>query len=163
MTSPYDASGYPTRPSNGDEPFSGLGPAPSPGYPEWTQQQPAAQSYPQAPYQQTPGYPSGFDPHAPYGRDPYTGEPYSEKSKVAAGLLQIIPAVVALPVGVGRFYIGSVGVGLSQLILFLISFPLMLVLIGFPLLAAVWLWVVIDGIVLLVGNRRDGRGRPLRP
>ena len=53
--------------------------------------------------------------------------------------------------------------GCVQLVLFLVSLPLMLVLIGFPMLAAVWLWVVIDGVVLLLGGGRDGRGRPLRP
>ena len=175
MTSPYgDASGYPTRPSSGNDPLPGLGPAPSPGYPGWTDPQAAGAAYPQPGYPQ-PGFapsgdypaggypPVGFDPNAPFGRDPRTGAPYSDKSRVAAGLLQILPAVFVMPIGVGRFYMRSTGVALSQLVLFLVSLPLMLVLIGFPMLAAVWLWVVIDGVVLLLGGGRDGRGRPLRP
>lgn len=168
MAAPYDdASGYPTRPTPGNDPLPGLGPAPSPGYPGWvdpqtTYQYPPGQA-PYQPHQQVVGVPTGYDPHAPFGRDPRTGEPYSDKSKVAAGLLQILPAVVGLPTGIGRFYIGSVGIGISQLVLFLLSWPLMLVLIGFPMVIAVWLWVVIDGVLLLVGNGRDARGRPLRP
>ncbi|MCZ9344600.1 TM2 domain-containing protein, partial [Streptomyces sp. TRM76130] len=50
-------------------------------------------------------------PEAPYGVDP-KGRPYSDKSKIVAGLLQIFLGGF----GVGRFYVGSVGVGVAQLL-----------------------------------------------
>jgi hypothetical protein len=82
--------------------------------------------------------------HAPYGVDPRTGMPYSDRSKVVAGVLQLV-----LPFGVGRFYSGHHGVAVAQLLL---SF----VLIGV-------FWSFVDGIVLLAGRPTDPYGRPLRP
>ena len=89
---------------------------------------------------------------APYGVDPRTGVPFSDKSKVAAGLLSIFLGSL----GVGRFYTGHTGVGLTQLLLtLLLSWTLVV-----PVLVGVW--ALIDGIVLLAGNSRDAQGRPLR-
>src|SRR3990170_3669962 len=57
---------------------------------------------PPPPPPQPPGYPPSYpppagqyppayvDPAAPYGRHPLTGEPLSDKSKLVAGLLQLI-------------------------------------------------------------------------
>lgn len=67
----------------------------------------------------------------------------SDKSKVAAGVLQIL-----LPFGIGRFYTGHTGIALAQL---LTSF----IFIGV-------IWCVIDGILLLVNGGRDAEGRRLR-
>jgi Domain of unknown function (DUF1707)/TM2 domain len=83
------------------------------------------------------------DPGAPYGRDPHTGLPYSDRSKIIAGVLQVL-----LPFGVGRFYSGHLGIGVAQLLL---SF----VFVGL-------VWSFIDGIVLLAGRPTDPYGRPLR-
>lgn len=183
MTVPYgEFNGYPTEPSGGAA-GSGIGPAPSPGYPQTAQPspgyphpgQPAAGAWGQAAapnwaqYPQQSGYgptPAGYwgpDAYAPYGRDPLTGEPYSDKSKVAAGLLQIVPAFLGLPLGLGRFYVGSTGTAVAQLLLFLLSVPLILLLVGIPMLAVVWLWVVIDGVRMLAGQTRDANGSLLRP
>ena len=96
----------------------------------------------------TGGYPAvhgGYDPAAPYGRDPVSGFPYSDRSKVLAGLLQLF-----LPIGIGRMYAGHTGIGVAQLLLTLF-FGLGMV------------WAFIDGIVILAGRPTDGRGRPLRP
>lgn len=90
---------------------------------------------------------AGYGPAAPYGIDPMTGLPYSEKSKLVAGLLQIFLA----PLGIGRFYMGNVGVGIAQIIL------------TFVTLGLGSLWAFIDGIVILAGSPRDVHGRPLRP
>ncbi|MBK6513938.1 MAG: TM2 domain-containing protein [Polyangiaceae bacterium] len=79
----------------------------------------------------------------PYGIHPATGMPYSDKSKVVAGVLQIL-----LPFGVGRFYTGHIGIGVAQL---LTSF----ICIG-------GIWSFIDGIMMLMGNVPDAQGRPLR-
>ncbi|MHC8419459.1 TM2 domain-containing protein [Streptomyces sp. NB004] len=79
---------------------------------------------------------------APYGVDPQ-GRPYSDKSKIVAGILQLFLGTL----GIGRFYVGSVGVGVAQL--------LTCGGLGFRAL--------IDGIIFLVSNdRTDKEGRPLR-
>ncbi|MCS0604731.1 TM2 domain-containing protein [Streptomyces sp. LP11] len=106
--------------------------------------------YAQGGYAQS-GYPGGYppppgtytgDPRAPYGYDPY-GRPYSDKSKIVAGVLQLTLGTL----GVGRFYMGSVGIGLAQL--FTCG--------GFGI------WALVDGIMLLVSDSQtDAQGRILR-
>jgi Domain of unknown function (DUF1707)/TM2 domain len=88
--------------------------------------------------------PPGHDLEAPYGREPMTGLPYSDRSKVIAGLLQLF-----LPIGIGRLYSGHAAIGLAQLFLSLFGIGV--------------LWAFIDGIVILAGRPTDARGRPLRP
>ena len=66
-------------------------------------QQPPMQN-PYGPY--APGMPN---PYAPWGSHPITGVPYSEKSKLVAGLLGIFLGYF----GVGRFYTGHYGLALS--------------------------------------------------
>lgn len=109
-------------------------PAPRPGGP------PAAPpAWPSGPF------PAGaMTPGAPYGYDPRTGRPYSDKSKVVAGVLQLF-----LPFGVGRFYSGHIGIGVAQLVLALFGIGM--------------IWAFIDGIVLLAGNPYDPNGLPMRP
>ncbi len=99
---------------------------------------------PPAPYGQVPGV-AAFDASAPYGVDPLTGMPYSDKSKLVAGLLQIL-----VPLGIGRFYMGHTGVGVAQLLVTIFTCG-----IGA-------LWPFIDGILILTGNPRDGLGRPMK-
>lgn len=84
---------------------------------------------------------------APFGVDPLTGLPYSDKSKVVAGLLQIFLGSF----GVGRFYLGNPGMAIAQ------------ILVTWFTLGVGALWPLIDGIVLLAGQPRDRAGRPLRP
>lgn len=81
---------------------------------------------------------------APYGVDPRSGLPYSDRSKAVAGVLQIV-----LPFGVGRFYTGHHGIAVAQLLLSIF------------VIGAVWAFI--DGIVLLAGHPTDPYGRPLRP
>lgn len=109
---------------------------PGAGYPGQNQQ---------AAYGQ-PGAGAGA-PGAPYGYDPVSGLPYSEKSKLVAGLLGILLGGF----GVGRFYTGHVGMGVAQLIVTFVTFGL-----GS-------LWGLIDGIMMLAGNAKDSNGLPLRP
>lgn len=70
--------------------------------------------------------------YAPFGHHPITGQQLSDKSKGAAGLLSIFLGYL----GTGRFYAGNIGLA--------------------------WIWPLVDGIVLLTGNPRDGQGRLLR-
>lgn len=92
----------------------------------------------------TTAVPVAYDPEAPYGRDPVSGRPYSDRIKVIGALLQLF-----LPFGTGRFYTGHTGIAVAQLVL---------VMFGVGVV-----WSFIDGIVMLAGNPTDPDGRPLRP
>lgn len=134
-------------------PSVGYPPAPSVGYP------PAPSgAYPPAPVPPppaAPGYAPGYgvDAYAPYGRDPATGEPLSDKTAVAAGLLQLFLGAF----GAGRFYIGSTGPAIGQLVLGIL---------GLPTFGVTWvivgIWALVDAIMMFTGSVRDGQGRKLR-
>jgi TM2 domain-containing membrane protein YozV len=122
--------------------------------PQQPPQPPGPQGYPQAGYPQAgypqPGYaPPGYpqpQPGAPYGIHPGTGIPYSEKSKLVAGLLQIFVA------GVGRMYMGHVGLGIAQLCVAIFTCGVGVI------------WSFIDGILILTkDDPRDAQGRILKP
>ncbi|HEV2088339.1 MAG TPA: TM2 domain-containing protein [Cryptosporangiaceae bacterium] len=113
---PY--GGYPAKP---DQPYG--------GYPQ--QQQPY-------------GYPAAHPGVPQY--DPATGLPLSDKTKLVAGLLQIL----AGSFGAGRFYTGHVGMAIGQI-------------------AVTWLtcgigviWPIVDGIMILINGGTDAQGRKLR-
>ncbi|WP_328480103.1 TM2 domain-containing protein [Streptomyces sp. NBC_00377] len=132
---PQDA-GQPGPPGPGPYGYPQPGP-PHPGY--------AQPGYP-GPGYPGPGYipPGTFtgDPQAPYGYD-RMGRPYSEKSKIIAGVLQLTLGSL----GVGRFYMGNVGIGLAQLFT----------------CGGLGVWALIDGIILLVSDdKTDSDGRVLR-
>ncbi|MFJ8231806.1 TM2 domain-containing protein [Streptomyces sp. NPDC094448] len=81
-------------------------------------------------------------PDAPHGYDQH-GRPYSDKSKIVAGVLQILLGGF----GVGRFYVGNVGMGVAQLLT----------------CGGLGVWALIDGILFLTSNdRTDKDGRILR-
>jgi TM2 domain-containing membrane protein YozV len=117
-----------------------------PPYQQPDPQQPPQQQQP-PPYQPAGGYApyAGANPAAPYGVHPVTGIPYSDKTKLVAGLLQIL-----IPLGIGRFYIGDTKTGVWQLVVTILTCG-----IGA-------LWPFIDGIVILATDSTDGQGRPLR-
>jgi TM2 domain-containing membrane protein YozV len=98
------------------------------------------------------------DPNAPFGRDPFTGEPLSNKSKIAAGLLQLFLGGF----GAGRFYLGSNGIAIAQLCTLIIGWLLTFVLVGFFVLFGLTIWVLIDAIMILTGSVRDSRGFKLK-
>ncbi|WP_166140620.1 TM2 domain-containing protein [Nocardioides ochotonae] len=127
---------YP-RPDDGD-PSSPYGQQP----PSYGQQPP---SYGQQPYGQQPYSPYGASPGAPYGVHPTTGIPYSDKSKLVAGLLQLL-----LPLGIGRLYAGYTGIGIAQLVVTIVTCG-----IG-------GLWPFIDGIIILATDSKDANGYMLR-
>jgi TM2 domain-containing membrane protein YozV len=105
-----------------------------------------------------PVYPPPYyvDPSAPYGRDPLTGEPLSDKSKVVAGLLQLLGLVGIL--GIGRIYLGQNGFGITQLIGGLL---IGIVTCGIGFIVPV-IWGIVDAVLILTGKVRDPQGRPLR-
>jgi TM2 domain len=110
-----------------------------PGQPPYGQPAYGQPAYGQPAYGQ-PGY--AVDPAAPYGRDPMTGEPLSDKSKLVAGLLQLFIGTL----GIGRFYLGHNGIAIAQLLT----------------CGGCGIWALIDGILILIGHVRDAQGRPLR-
>jgi len=167
-----------------EQPFGGPGETPPPYYPPPSYPPPyqSAQpgqfpgpyppgQYPPPPYptgqyppplyptgQYPPGQypPAGFDPAAPFGRHPLTGEPFSDKSKVVAGLLQLLGLVGV--VGVGRIYLGYTTLGITQLIGGVV---LGLVTCGIGFIVPV-IWGIIDATLILTDKVRDPAGRPLR-
>lgn len=134
---------------------------------------PYGQNYQQGPYYpQSGGYgpqqPTGYGyqsvgygqaapvQNAPWGVHPVLGLPYSQRSKVAAGLLQIFLGEF----GVGRFYTGHTGLAVAQLLVCFVGIVGAFFTCGITLL--VFLWPLIDGIVLLASDSLDAEGRPLR-
>lgn len=89
------------------------------------------------------------DPMAPYGRHPLTGEPLSDKSKVVAGLLQLLGLLGI--VGIGRIYLGYTGLGIAQLIVGLVTCGIGAII-----------WGIVDAVLILTDKVRDPAGRPLR-
>jgi TM2 domain-containing membrane protein YozV len=128
---------------------------PPPGYP-------AQPSYPPPPpgYPSYPGYPgNAVDPRAPFGRDPVTGVPLSDKSRAMAGLLQLFLGVF----GIGRFYIDSTQIAIAQLCLGLFGFVFSLFcLVGLPVLLGSIIWAIVDAIMMFTGSVKDNDGRKLR-
>ncbi len=73
---------------------------------------------------------------------------YSEKSRVVAGVLGILLGSI----GVHRFYLGNIGIGIIQIVVTIITFG-----IGS-------LWGFIEGIIIIAGgNWKDADGKPLKP
>jgi TM2 domain-containing membrane protein YozV len=56
--------------------------------------------------------------------------------------------------GSGSLIAGRTSMGVVQLVLWVVSFPLCLVLIGFPMLLAVWIWSLVSGIQILEESKR---------
>lgn len=136
---------HPTFLPPGYPPTAGYAAPPPPGYPTPGQgipgYPPTGYADPSQNYGTAYGYPPGFNPNAPYGVDPLTGQPLSDKSRIAAGVLQL-----ALPFGIGRFYIGDTAIGIAQLLT----------------CGGCGIWSLIDGIILLVNGGTDSQGRKLR-
>ncbi|HCT75486.1 MAG TPA: hypothetical protein DGG94_12960 [Micromonosporaceae bacterium] len=101
-----------------------------------------------------------------YGVDPASGLPLSDKSKLIAGLLQILPGFILGLGGIGRLYAGYTTLGIIQLVATVIGWVSFwcgfVLLLPFFVFGAIWLWFIIDGIVLLAGRPVDPQGRLLR-
>ncbi len=128
-----------TDPLSRDAAESDSSPPQQPGYPA---------GYPPPPYPQYPVYGPYFDPAAPFGRHPVTGQPLSDKSKTIAGLLQLL-SLIGIG-GIGRMYIGDIGVGVAQL------------LVGWFTCGIGLIWSIVDAVLILTDNVQDPQGRPLR-
>ncbi len=134
---PPPGGGYPPPPGGGS-PY-GYGPPPAPG------------GYGPPPGGMPGGMPgmpgmAMASPNAPYGIEPMTGLPYSDKQKMVAGLLQIFLGSF----GAGRFYTGHMGIAIAQ------------IAVSWLTCGVGTLWPIIDGIMMLTGKVTDAQGRPLR-
>lgn len=96
-----------------------------------------------------PPAPANFQTHSPISHSSAnwvyleSGAPMSDKSRVTAGLLNLLP-------GIGRFYMGYAAHGILQL------FTAFFCGIGL-------VWSIIDGIYILMGGvKYDGYGRVLQ-
>lgn len=163
--------GYDQQPGYGDaygQPQQGYGDA-SGQQPYGTPGAPAGYGQPQGqPYgaDQQQGYPQGYPPQG-YGQQPGYAQPgpYGQpgfdpaydpqaKSRLAAGLLGILVGSL----GIHRFYLGYTGIGLTMLLVSVLSF-------GFaaPVIA---IWGLVEGILYLTSKTGyysvDSTGRPLR-
>jgi TM2 domain-containing membrane protein YozV len=154
---PANPSGEPPYgwqpPGYGPQPTPPIPPPPPPGYPP-------PQSYRADPgHPRFSGYPGYVDPQAPFGRDPATGLPLSDKSATTAGLLQLFFGLF----GVGRFYIETTQIAVAQLCLglFGVLFSLFC-LLGLPVLLGAIIWGVVDAIMMFTGSVKDKYGRTLR-
>ncbi|MGW7293142.1 TM2 domain-containing protein [Streptomyces xiamenensis] len=144
---PYQQPGQPGQP--GTPPPGGQPGQPGYGYPQQpTGPMPGAPGggygqYPPPGYGQQPGAAYGaVDPNAPFGYDQY-GRPYSSKSKIIAGVLQLVLGGV----GAGRWYTGHYGLAVAQLLT----------------CGGLGIWSLIDGILFLVkDDRTDSDGRVLK-
>ena len=67
---------------------------------------------------------------------------YSEKSKVVASILSFFLGSL----GVDRFYLGNIGLGIGKLLT----------------LGGLGLWALIDFIYIISGNAKDGNGLPVK-
>jgi TM2 domain-containing membrane protein YozV len=72
------------------------------------------------------------------------GKKPSQGIAIAALLLNIL----VLP-GLGTIIGGRTTQGVIQLVLFIIGIPLSMVLIGIPLVIAMWIWALVSGIQII--------------
>jgi len=128
--------GYPPPPPDPNDPRGGYPP-------------PAQSPYGYAGYAPPPygyGGPMMAQLGAPYGVDPITGVPFSDKSRVVAGMLQIFLGGF----GAGRFYTGHTMLAIAQ------------ICVTFFTCGIGILWPLVDGVLMLTGRVTDSDGRPLR-
>src|ERR1700692_1401009 len=157
MSTPPNPPEYPYGPPpEGWQPY-GYGPQPGPQFPP-PSGYPPPQPYPGYPPPTQPyaGYPPGYPgygPQAPFGTDPATGVPLSDKSATTAGLLQLFLGSF----GVGRFYIESTQIAVAQLCVGLFGiFFTVFCIVGLPVLLGSIVWAVVDAIMIFTGSVNDG-------
>ena len=81
------------------------------------------------------------------------------KSKIVAGILGILLGGW----GVHNFYLGYIGKGIGQLVLWLTGLLLVFFGIGFLMMIGAWIWGVVEGVMILTGSiKTDGAGNPLK-
>ena len=112
------------------------------------------QTPPQPNYNQGPNYnqTQGFYNQLGY-QQPINGQ----KSFLVAILL----AVFVGGFGVHRFYLGHTNTAITMLVLHVVGVLTACIYVGFFLLAIVWVWAIVDIIMIATGSLGDASGMPL--
>ena len=58
---------------------------------------------------------------------------------------------------------GKIGTAIAQLLLTIIGVVLSIILVGYFLVAAVGIWVLVDLIMIIIGSFTDKNGLPVKP
>ena len=86
-------------------------------------------------------------------------EEVSSKSRLATALLAWFLGTL----GLHRFYIGKNGTGLAILILGIAGWATFWILgFGFVFITIAGIWVFIDFVLTVLGEMKDGQGRPIK-
>lgn len=74
----------------------------------------------------------------------------AKPKKVSQGLAiaALILNILVIP-GLGTIIGGRTKTGVIQLVVTLVSIPLMFILIGFPIAIAMWMWAIVTGVQLI--------------
>nr|WP_120491616.1 TM2 domain-containing protein [Corynebacterium lactis] len=156
MTNPYGNYNKDGLPVTGGNPWD----APSTPQPYGgVQNHQPAFPQPQANFNQTPGS-AGFNSTINIMNNAPSGPVTSPKSKVAAILLCFFLGGI----GAHNFYLGHSGRGIAQLLLTIFGWATAIIFVGFFLLAAVSIWVLVDFVMLIIGSgsyKYDSEGRLL--
>lgn len=91
---------------------------------------------------------------------PMNGAPVTaQKSKITAILL----ALFLGGLGIHNFYLGYTNKAIAQLVIYLVSIPLMAIIIGFFTIFIPGIWAFVELIMLVTGSiKTDGNGIPLK-
>ena len=82
---------------------------------------------------------------------------------MAIGLVAILTSFFGFNVGIYNFMLGFTGKGVLQLLLWIGGWATVWLVIGFIPLFIVWIWGVIEGIIILTNkNFRDADGNLLK-
>lgn len=76
----------------------------------------------------------------------------NKKPSQGMAILGLLLNVLILP-GLGSIIGGKTKVGIIQLVLTLIGIPLSYVIVGIPLIIAMWIWALITGIQMIKESR----------
>ena len=71
-----------------------------------------------------------------------------KKQDKALAIVGLVLNIVVLP-GLGSIIGGRTKIGIIQLVLFVISIPLMFILIGIPLAFGIWIWGIVTGVEMI--------------
>lgn len=135
--------------------------APQPQPTPQAEPQPQPQPTPQAePQPQPQPAPQPQPQPQPQAQTVYVQPTYPEgsKSKIAAGLFGILLGCW----GVHNFYLGFTGRAVLQLVLTIVGLILSIVIVGVFLVLGIYIWALVEGILILAGSRTvDAKGIPL--
>ncbi|MDN8595028.1 MULTISPECIES: TM2 domain-containing protein [unclassified Corynebacterium] len=123
----------------------------------------AAFAQPQQPQQTQYSQPQYGQPQQgqvqPYNQ--YQQPMATPKNKIVAALLFFFLGEL----GIGNFYMGQTNLGITKLVLFFIGVFTFIFIIGAVILGALWIWKMVEFVMVLTGGGgydRDANGVPLR-